>query len=788
MDDELATLQTTEKTRRILATAVRKALPSQPVWTINTPDYGFWDGNRNELIKLMACYQKIAEVHGAIDINAKGITAAKPTLMKIVTSGAKNLHQRKLKRLDKARAKRITKQWTEPNLCRKSLSDEEELVEVEAHPLLDALHSNEQDNDFHGLLRLTVVNLSIFGIAFWRKQRNAIGTITSYQYLPTYNVSPQRGDDGHVSGWLYCSTFGDYYTDQVFVASEDMVVIRWPSVSDPHAGGDSPLRSALKKIEISGKWEDHQNWILNNRARPDAVIQLAEEAGTEAAEREEKRFNDKFRGAGNGRVHATTGKFVPIAYPLTDLASLKFNEALADAVMFALGIPKSFSTNDSNKATMAASMEQWARQSLSPIVALLESSLNKLSKDFDDDSRLLWVFENVIPQDRAAELAEETFELSKWNQALIAGAVTDDEYRERVLGLEPMAEEDKPEPTPPPTINQIIQAKPEEEEKEEAEEVEEDEPAKAFDLLGLNIRVSKGQLDRATAINIAAYSLKLSQAEAKNLVTFNARETKKGKKRLKVLKPMSAKPLTDEIVRSMDKQKSHYMAQLTGNHPKALDGADIVTKSASDLPEGFTRDADWDSTDAMLYKPYLHMQGAQTAEGRIKAFVDIGAKQGVFDVVPQQIDEAVKKASLKFAKSTNETTETELNDALEDLRGKIKDGLVDGDPIPLMKKKVEDVFENISSERAENIARTETSRAMHESQRITAKASGLVKGFKLLASSECCDECAEMDGKEIGMDEKFNGDDDYDESMLPIHPKCRCTALEILDLGALGDD
>src|SRR5665213_1170490 len=76
---------------------VFKALPSQPVWYSTTADWGFWDGDRGELLKLLAFYQKNPIVHGAIDINAKGITAAKPTLMKIVNKGAKNLFSRGLK-------------------------------------------------------------------------------------------------------------------------------------------------------------------------------------------------------------------------------------------------------------------------------------------------------------------------------------------------------------------------------------------------------------------------------------------------------------------------------------------------------------------------------------------------------------------------------------------------------------------------------------------------------------------------------------------------------------------
>lgn len=768
-----------------IATVV-KALPSTPIWTQLTMDFGFWDANREELMTLLACYQKNPIVHGAIDINAKGITAAKPCLMKLVNKGAKHLSSRGLRRLSHKRLKRIQKQWAEPNLCRKSLGDDAELVEVTDHPLLDALHSPDQDQNFHSLLRLLAINVCIFGTAFLAKIRDNIGNVTSYLYLPTYNVTPERGADGRVIGWFYCSTYGDSFDLKTPIDKEDMVVVRWPSLSDPHAGGDSPLKSALKKLELSGKWVDFQTWLLNNRARPDGVLTVDDEAGSDITGREEKRFNDKFRGPGNGGVLITSGKFTSISYSPTDLAPLQFDQELKSCILFALGIPESFTTNDSNKATMAASMDQWARQSLAPMVALIESALNNLAKEYDPT--LIWVFENVIPEDRAQELLEETFELTKWQAALTAGAVTDDEFREVVLGLGPMPEADKPQPAPVPpqlqTIEQQVEAEPLEEGVENAEEVESDKPAKALNLLALNTKVAKGIVDRATAINLVAYSLQFSQEEARNLVTHPKTKGTKGKKLAPPkINKTAVKLLAGEVRRCMDKHEQHYMNQVTGNHvenKKAL--------AADGLPKKFLQDDDFDSIDGNLYSPYLHMAAKQTADSRTDLLTRVGAEEGDFSVVPQNIAEASKNISMKFAESTNATTSKRLNDALEETRSQLAEGILQGEPAQILKGRVKSIFEEMDDTKAEQIARTEISRATHEAQRITAKASGIVKGFQLLASSECCDECNEINGKLIHLDGKFNSEDDYDDSCLPIHPNCRCTMLEQIDYDALGKD
>jgi SPP1 gp7 family putative phage head morphogenesis protein len=135
---------------------------------------------------------------------------------------------------------------------------------------------------------------------------------------------------------------------------------------------------------------------------------------------------------------------------------------------------------------------------------------------------------------------------------------------------------------------------------------------------------------------------------------------------------------------------------------------------------------------------------------------------------------------LKFAQSTNATTNKSLNDALDQLREELAGGLFSGDSIPEMRKRVQSIFESMDKSRATLIAQSETQRAVHEGLRIAAKESGVVKGFEFLLSDDACPICKKYEGKVIGLDDKFNEDDTYDDSMLPIHPGCRCTVTEVL--------
>ena len=274
-----------------------KALPSAPVWTTTTIEYGFWDANREKLLAPMATYQKNERVHGCIDIIAKAVANAACQLMEVVDSSDKSLLARRHRRLITGkRLKRLRNQWAVPQLAQVALNDDDGLAEITEHPMLAALSSTDNDQTFHSLLRLMVVNLIVFGVSFFKKERDPRGEVSSYLYLPAYNVTPDRGTDGRIEGWFYSSTYGEAIP-KLPIAKDDMLIVRWPSLTDPHAGGDSPLQSALRQVDLFGKMLDWQDWTFGNRARMDGVFVPKVSDGTsispEEASRQEKRINEQ---------------------------------------------------------------------------------------------------------------------------------------------------------------------------------------------------------------------------------------------------------------------------------------------------------------------------------------------------------------------------------------------------------------------------------------------------------------------------------------------------------------
>jgi uncharacterized protein with gpF-like domain len=162
-----------------------------------------------------------------------------------------------------------------------------------------------------------------------------------------------------------------------------------------------------------------------------------------------------------------------------------------------------------------------------------------------------------------------------------------------------------------------------------------------------------------------------------------------------------------------------------------------------------------------------------------------------FDVVNPHLDVAVDRLTLNFCRATNETTSRELSQALANLKEEIRQGLVTGDSLPELRKRVNGVFDNAEQSRAQTIAASEASRAVHSAQEIAGKESGVGRGLKWLASADACPICLALNGKEVAFGQPFasgvSENPAYSEVYFPPrHPNCNCAAQTIIDQNALA--
>lgn len=172
----------------------------------------------------------------------------------------------------------------------------------------------------------------------------------------------------------------------------------------------------------------------------------------------------------------------------------------------------------------------------------------------------------------------------------------------------------------------------------------------------------------------------------------------------------------------------------------------------------------------------------QTHRGVAKAAAPtVASNLSLFD--PKVID-AVDAAAFAFCRETMETAAGDLGTVLSELRTALKLGLSQGEATRVLAAKVREIF--ASPQRAFRIAVTESSRAMHGGQFLSAKASGIVHRKEWVASSDACELCLSLaDLGPIPLDKPFCVDPRGGHYAVvqfpPAHPHDMCSWSEVID-------
>lgn len=150
-----------------------------------------------------------------------------------------------------------------------------------------------------------------------------------------------------------------------------------------------------------------------------------------------------------------------------------------------------------------------------------------------------------------------------------------------------------------------------------------------------------------------------------------------------------------------------------------------------------------------------------------------------FDVANPRVTEFVSKRTFKFAGDVNDTT-------IEAIRAQLLQGIADGEGIPKLRKRVQEVFADATRRRSEMIARSEVIRASNFGAEEAYIQSAVCEGKEWLTALDerTCVWCEDMNGKTMALGKSFfdKGDSltvgdqamnfDYDDiQYAPLHPQ-----------------
>lgn len=599
--------------------------------------------------------------------------------------------------------------------------------EILEHPFLSLMEHPNDIQSWHQLIQVTQTILDLCGTAYWYKVRQ-MGRVEAVILLPTQNIQVKYDDKGFVESFK-----NGFSANSPEIDPQNMIVFKAVNPFDPYSvAGVSPVASVWQQLLLLREETDTWRAILQNAAFPAALVTPpeGEKWSSINAERIGKQITKLLRqGESNGILtYPEALTYTPISRPPRDLSALQLHDEITTAVYRAFHMPRPIlDPQDANLASATTAKRSYQEFCLEPRVNTFLEVLNRhLVAEFDP--KLFLVVNDVVEKDRDLELRERQQDLAEDLADLQNNVITPNERRAK-LGLAPKPWGDEP--------------------------------------------VNKAQADPfAGMLNHAQDHLpperdepqpKQDSPEAKAL-----KSTKRWNRSYKSVGSKEDLLLAKELQAIFAMMEEFYLVSTELPNHKSIPDIDV---------KAFVAEEDWTGEIVDRLSPILRIIYDRSGQRLLNGL-------GVNTVLPiPKLDDAVNSAVLAFANSTMETTSKLVDDAIEQTREQLRQGLSEGEAHNALTGRIKEVFEAMKTDRAYMIAETESSRARHAGEIVAAKETGLDVRKKWLCDSLACPVCKEFNGVEKGMDEPYkSGTGPYGTiDAPPGHPRCRCTLQWVVD-------
>jgi phage portal protein BeeE len=295
-----------------------------------------------------------------------------------------------------------------------------ELIEIEDHPIIDALYAAGPKFTGYTSRELTQKWIDLVGEAFWIKERGT-GKVP-INFIP---ITPS---------WVTSTPNKKKPFFEIQVPSgvanikpiepEDMIWFYHPNPADPYARGSGMGVTLADELETDEYAAKFMKQFFYNSARPDFLIS-SNELKKEDTDRLEKRWYDKLRGFRKSFLPFFMNRKIQVDMLGTDYSHLEMlglRKHQRDAVIQIYGVPPEVLgiVEASNRATSEVAEYLYARWVLIPRLEFLRQTLqHDLVPEYDD--MLILDYDSPVAQDKERIL--KVASLSPWSIML-------DEWRE----------------------------------------------------------------------------------------------------------------------------------------------------------------------------------------------------------------------------------------------------------------------------------------------------------------------------------------------------------------------
>lgn len=507
--------------------------------------------------------------------------------------------------------------------------------------------------------------------------------------------------------------------------NRDELLYRPRNVRTHKVYGYSPVEQVIMTVNIAMRRQLHQLQYYTEGNVPEALIGVPEEWNPDQIKQFQEYWDSLMEGNTASRRHA---KFVPGGMKITETktAALKdgYDEWLARIIAFAFSISPQALIQQMNRATAETAKDQAMQEGLIPVMNWV--------KDFMD--YVVWKYfgytDLEFKWDEEDEASPEV-QMKVLTGYVQAKVMDVDEARDK-LGLPALTAEQKASmapPAPPPLGTGGPPGAPQpqggQQQQQPAAEGSTDKPVGKRH--GSGLRKVKHSIARDRA------SVKKAVAAINDLV----------RPALAAAGQRVAQELGDKVGKAITstEQAKRLLEELTFEELKDLapELAEILEEMAGD--------------------------GGQAALAQVIA-----------DVTKDQLAQ-VNERAVAYAKDRSAELVTQLEDSTREmLRSTLAQALEEGWSNDKLADELGDNYA-FGEDRAETIARTETAYADVQGNLEGYRASGVVQGKQwIIAQDEFCDDCNDLDGVIVGLDEQFPDGGDGP----PLHPNCRCDILPVL--------
>lgn len=626
------------------------------------------------------------------------------------------------------------------------LGDKQELF---VHEAIDLLYKPNPFQTKGQFFEKYVINKKLAGEAYILKVRqNGPGTkvVELWNLRPDY-MTIVKDKELFIKAYEFNKPDG-----KVTFQPEDIIYDASPNPLDDF-GGMSALFAANTRVETELNAVSYQRNFFQNNARPDFLLKTPTKVSNEQKEDIKESWEKRHKGAknvGKGAILEGGLDYQQISISQREMDYIESLKMTRDDILTAFGVPKPVVaiTDDVNLANAQTAMTIFLSETIVPEIKRLTEKLNEelISPEFGDVFYIDYV--DPVPENIKEKAEVQQIQIQ-------SGVLLINEARES-WGLDPIAGGNT---LYMPLSNIAVGGK---STSGKAKEVGES-PMSVF--RGRSKALKFLEVREEVVKQIMGATEKKIKSATKNVENKNTKEVKK------FVPEEIRTAYYESINKSIDQKGTAYKPAILKY------GEDQMSRVLKELKQ--KKSIEVKALDGMFDVTKENKLFAEISFPFITEFVMEAGKEALSIVNPaeeftatERVQNYIKERAKATAKQINATT-------LEKLSRVLAEGIDAGEGIADLTKRVEGVYDEYPTYRAESIARTEATAANNKGFMEGYEQSGVANAKEWIATndSKTRDTHSHADGEVVKLDDTFSNGLDYpgDPSADPAETiNCRC--------------